>query len=332
MHVETRDRGWSRLFAAAFCLALLGALFYVFARVRSPSDTFLWREILNLGHVPLFGCVALCLYGFVRNVSGMALSPRRRVLVSLVLAVAAGGIGEVAQAWFERDPDPWDYSRNLCGVLAALLLVASRLRDPSGEAPEFGPGARRAMRILAGGLALVFVVPFLVWCEAYRERDARFPVLYAFDSHLESLFYRTRLARIDLTSPPEGWTEASRSRVSAVSYAADRFPNLTFFEPESDWTGYRFVEIDSYLDAPEPRSVWFFVTDRQFAEKADDLFRTRLDLVPGPNRHRIPLDEVRHGAQGRTIDLATVDQMAIVGANRPPVAFTLFLAEIRLGP
>ena len=320
----------ARALGASACLAAVVGLFLVLGNLRAPADTFFWRELWNLGHAPLFAGVALALYGLVRITARSCLTRTRELLVALILSIVAGGIGEVVQVYFARDPDPWDYLRNLAGALVALLWTASLLGGHSEDGKLFRAGARLGLRLAAIVVLLAVSVPFLVWCEAYRQRSARFPVVYACDSRLETFFYETRAVQFDLVPPPDGWLPRSRTRVVRLDYERARYPNLTFFEPVSDWTGHEFLEIDLYLRSPESVDVAFFVADRQYAEDHDDLFRRVIRLRPGPNPQRIPMTEVGVGYRGRELDLTAVDQVALLGATWPPVPFTVYLAGIRL--
>jgi len=247
----------ARGLGAFACLAAVVGLFFVLGNLRAPADTFFWRELWNLGHAPLFAGVALALYGLVRITARPFLTPSRELVLALVLSIVASGIGEVVQVYFTRDPDPWDYLRNLAGALVALLWTASLLGDPSGDGKLFRAGARLGLRLAAIAALLAVTFPFLVWCEAYRQRSARFPVVYGCDSRLETFFYETRSVKVGLAPPPDGWLAHSRTRVVRLDYERARYPNLTFFEPIPDWTGYRFLKwISSWI--PPSRSTWCF--------------------------------------------------------------------------
>lgn len=318
-----------RTLSAVACLLAVAGLLFVLGYLQSPSRALFWRELMNLGHVPLFAVVSLALLGLFRSVRRGR--PDWDYALALAGGLALGFTSEWIQLYGERDADLWDFLRNVAGVLSSLALAASldpRLRPLR---PWKRPGLRVFLRVLAVLLVFAALVPVLIWAEAYRQRWARMPVLYHFDSSWERRFMEPRYAGLELVAPPPEWAGTERRRVGKLVFYTAHYPRLILLEPYPDWRGHGYLALDLFLEGDQPFPLNLRIDDWVHLGHYTDRYQTRIVLEPGVNRMRIPLREIRLAPQGREMEMDRIYALVLFGI-RPPEPVTLYLADLRLEP
>jgi hypothetical protein len=315
-----------RALAVLVCPVGAVALLWALGQLKIPAQTLLWGQLMNFGHVPLFAVLASCALGFCLGLLGDSMSRPRLYLVALSWSLVLAGVSEVLQVLDNRDVEVCDFLRNAAGTVCALALWASLDRglDLAGW-----PDWRKRLRWIAVAILLSTLIPLAVLAESYRRMERRVPVLFRFDSALELPFVRGSDASLELVRAPEGWTEYAKRRVGRVTFRLTRYPTLTIVDLHRDWSGYRFLEWDLFLEAGPELEVILRVEDVEYNGRYRDRFNVKLPLRPGPNELRIPLEEVREAPEGRAMDMERISRLMLY-LVRPEAPVSLYVAEMKL--
>ena len=92
-----------------------------------PDHTRLWREILNAGHIPLFGILALAVLRLSTEL--LAKQIQNRYVHYVIALTAAGAIGagaEFLQIFLARDANVADFVRDVAGAACFLAIQSAR--------------------------------------------------------------------------------------------------------------------------------------------------------------------------------------------------------------
>jgi hypothetical protein len=313
--------------AAAIVLSLLvaAAALATLEFVRLPQHTYLWREIQNTGHVPLFGVISLAMLALsvelLRNVV-------KKRFVHYVIAAGVtfciGLITELAQIIGPRDADFWDQVRNTVGIvifLGAYLIFDRKMREPLQ-----GLG-RRTIPLIMGVVAVLIVVvlvPVTLWVDAYAFRNEQFPVICNFSSRRELKFIRTHHATVRRISAPRGWSTANGGDVGEVTFKPPvEYPGFIIDDPFEDWSGYSALTFDTYSELDTVITLHMTIEDNVHNQMYSDRFNYSFKVAPGPNRITVPLDIVREAPAGRSMDMSRIANINIF-AYRPTVPFVVY--------
>jgi hypothetical protein len=279
----------------------------------------------------VFAIVAAGMLGLAASLFAERLEPRTQYVLAFSWTSVLGGISEVMQVFVERDPSALDYLRNLVGALAALLILASVDRRLGNLGTVRNAGRRHRLRGLAVVLLLSTLAPVASLGEAYRQRDAKFPVLCAFDSVFELRLVQTRATTIRIVHAPEGWEKYRSRRVGKLTFypSRSRFPGARWYELRRDWGAYRYLELDLFLDGDRDSFIVLRIDDRAAAVEAGDWFSRRFPLHPGPNRLRVPLSDVRDAPKTRKLHLDSIARL-ILFSVQPVRPVQVYVADLRL--
>lgn len=302
------------------------ALLWALGQLQIPAQTLLWGQLMNFGHVPLFAVLASCALGLCLGLLGDGLPRPRLYLVAFSWSLVLAGVSEALQVFENRDVEVWDFLRNAAGAAGALALWASMDRglDLAGW-----PDWRKRLRWIAVAILLSTLIPLALLAESYRRMEQRVPVLFRFDSALELPFVRRFDASLELVRAPDGWTEYAKRRVGRATFRPARHPALAIFELHRDWSGYRFLEWDLFLEAGRELEVILRIDDAKHDGRYRDRFNVKLPLRPGPNQLRIPLEEVREAPQGRSMEMERISTV-ILFVVRPEAPVSLYVADMKL--
>jgi VanZ family protein len=147
-----------RLTAAALPAAGVLALLLLLALGKPPDDSFLWRTVYDLGHVPLFGAIALLVLWIVRRVVAPQAGEWEQVMLALLATAVLSLVAEVAQIGQPgRDADVGDAIHNLTGAVCFVALAAALRPGPWRAAGQAGLMASRLVLI---GAVLALAIAF----------------------------------------------------------------------------------------------------------------------------------------------------------------------------
>lgn len=271
-----------------------------------PGNTFLWIEIQNSGHTPIFGIIALLLLGISLNLLGSHLKQRwHHYLVALAGASLLGMITEFAQLNGPRDADIGDLIRDVAGAVSFLgvyLYFDKHLRNK--RYPVIGSLRKTALLLavvtLAGAL-----VPLTLSSTVYLQRNSAFPVICDFDSYWGKRFLTTESARLKIVSPPMAMT-AAREKVGELTLREGKYPGFGILEPYPDWGVYETLQLDIYSPLDTLVDIHIRVEDLRHDGNFADRFNRTLSIVPGENHISISLLDIRVAPRGREMDMSAI--------------------------
>ncbi len=108
------------------------------------------------------------------------------------------------------------------------------------------------------------------------------------------------------------------------------WPGFTLKEVHPDWSGYEVLAFDIHTEAPPPAGLVLRIDDfGHDGVNFDDRFNRELELVPGLNRFRIPIEEIVSAPAGRRMDPRRMKKI-VVFANQPDAPFEIYWNGFRL--
>jgi hypothetical protein len=279
----------ARLIRLSAIAVLLGAI----VRARPPDATLFWTSLFDLGHVPLFGGIALLLRrlwsgGTNRGGPGPFLTTAGIAACVEVLQTLQPG----------RSASMADLAYGLAGAGAFLLLARARdqqvatLRTAGSHAVV---GAALAMLLGAS-------VPFAVATAVYVARDRAVPSLFRLDGswHERPFVHATNATLTPRAHPP------SSGPLARLDLLPGGYPALTLDEPFPDWTPFREFVFTVVSPIADDVPLFLRIHDAAHINHQDDRFNMRLLIRPGENRIAIPLEAIRKGPKTRDLDLRRV--------------------------
>jgi hypothetical protein len=252
-----------------------------------------WRsKLLDLGHIPLFALLTLCLYR----------SGRFGTWSALGLAVMVAGVGELAQQAVHRSADVFDFLRGVTGALLAIVWLRAFSRPPS-------------VQRLCGSLALA--VALLVWpaadalpkmWDAYAAYRS-FPVLCDFQSRWETTRWVKNHMKMERVPDQHG----SGRWLGRMDFYPNAQGNsgAVLFPVVRDWTNYRQLCCE-FSFTGEPLYILISIRDgRRVSEplKRFDLVR---EYTAGGHQVCIDLRALARGDQFAPLDLSRVESFHFV--------------------
>jgi VanZ family protein len=327
---ESRRRRSPRDLALIGALVLLAAvLFWLPTLHVLASHSRLRTAANNSAHLPLFGLMALVLLALSVTVFRARFSNRAtHYWVAFCAATVLAGGTELVQFFGPRDADLNDVALDLLGAGVALGVVATFDRRLAGLRIQ-RPWFKRAIRFGAAVVLVSVFVPVLLWAEAYRQRNERFPTLCGFDTYWESKFLINNDSEFTLTDPPSRWNPPGGGKVGRWFGQGGAYPSLGLREPCPDWRGYESLRISLYSIEDDPVRISITICDERHIRKFSDRFTGSYVLEQGVNEIEIDLDDVRRSPKTREMDMATITEVTIYSRN-PVRPFTVFVDDMRL--
>jgi hypothetical protein len=313
--------------AAAIVVSLLvaaGAL-ATLEFVRLPQHTYLWREIQNTGHVPLFGVISLAMFTLSVQVLGNVVKKRFvHYIIAAGITFCIGLVTELAQIIGPRDADIWDQVRNTVGIiifLGACLTFDRKMREPLERL------GRRIIPVIRGVIAVLIVVvilPVTLWVDAYAFRNEQFPTICDFSSRRELKFIRTHNAEVRRIPAPDEWVAANSGGVGEVTFKPPvEYPGFIIDDPVEDWSTYATLTFDVYSELDTVITLHMTIQDNAHNQMYSDRFNHSFKVGPGSNRISVPLDKVREAPAERSMDMSRIANINIF-AYRPPVPLVVY--------
>jgi VanZ family protein len=264
------------------------------------SDTYAERAIENAGHTPLFFIGTLFILQILRH--DLRFEGRRLYALAGLIGMCAGFASEIIQKPLKRDASWEDVFADCVGVLLALALYSlfDRSRKPGGL-------ARGAVLLVIAACLATYLSPIVSMLRAYVHRNGQFPVLASFDSPAELSWIVSF-----------GLKREIRDGALDISFEADQYPGVSFYEPVPNWRGFKTLVIDA--ENPEQETLHFGVRvhdighGREFADR----FNRRLELAAGARQQfRIPLDEIRQAPRNRLMNMAQISDVTLFRTHGP---------------
>jgi VanZ family protein len=314
--------GWALLAAALLLYLFMG---------DAPERTLLWDAAFDVGHVPLFGLLALAALRLLR-VRRPGMPAGRAWWSAFGLTVAIGAATELIQfSQPNREPSVGDFARDTAGAGAFLLAAAVSPRLGGGGAPPFSrTRGRRSALIVAGVLLAISGAQLAATLAVLAGRDAAMPTLVRFDgAWWERPLVRPGHSRLTPGARPGGLPPGFGEPLVRMDLQMATYPGVSVREPHPDWRGYRRLVFTVVSDLDAPTVLTLRVHDALHDQRYEDRFNRGLKILPGVNRVVIPLDDIRTAPDGRDMDMSRIRGIAIFG-HSPAAPTHVFLGPLRL--
>jgi len=307
-------RAWRKGLPA---LAGIVLLLWVLATGRPPHPTMLWHEVFNLGHIPLFGLVAvLALEASRALMPGLSARPFSHYLVAFVFVAVISLVSEVIQLDLPgRKAEVQDAVHNLIGAVCFLAIRYA-----------FDTNYRSQANRVPRGLSSWDLIE-LAW--RYGMRAAAFPVVVDFDSRWQQPFLSLPRAGLATVPAPGEWRSKAGQTVAELSFPHERWPGVTVREPYPDWDGYRTLRVQIFSPNNQVVPLTFRIDDARHNQEHRDRFNRTVNIEPGPNDISISLEDVRKAPADREMDLGDISQI-ILFTNMPEEPLSLYLSDVWL--
>jgi len=318
------------LSAAALPGAGILALLLLLAFGRPPDDSFFWRTVFDLGHVPLFGVIGLLTLWIVRHVA----APHAGEWAQVVLALLATGVlsllTEIAQIGQPgRQAEVGDAINNLTGAVCFVAIAAALRPGPWRAAGEAGKAASRLV-LAAAVLALAIAFsPLATVAWSYAARNSKFPVVAELGAAWQAPLTSAPSAQLERVDPPDGWEDMKGRIVTRVRFLDSPWPGVTVREPWPDWSGYGRLRFRVWSDMPDPVQLNVRIDDGVRTRAFKDRYDGSVIVVPGANDFSIPLETVRRAPKERQMDLGRVSQFFFF-TSRPERPLELYFSDVWL--
>ncbi len=298
----------SRLAVALAALAAgLALLLLPLSWPRNPIA----HAIEDAGHFPLSALlVGSCLWVLAATRLRLPL----RLLLSLGLAILFAIGSEWLQGFTGRDPAWSDVRHDIFGAIAVIALyVLWRQRRASTQCNGTARVLTATIAALAALIALLsWLIPLSRALLAWKEREQRYPVLYAAD-----------FSRTDFLLRPAGSTlrplqpvPVARRMVLPVRCGRAQYSGVVIDGPPPDWTRWQALRIDVINPGAMPFDLGITVRELRRIVEYDERFNLHLSLAPGELRSIVlPLETVKHGPRGRPLDMERIGGIAVFCAG-----------------
>jgi hypothetical protein len=293
-----------------------------FLRLHLFYDDFLQDAVLDAGHLPLFAVVTLFLFWGTPRSWELRARYLFAVLVSTVLALGV----ELVQPFFNRSLSIGDFVHDSAGIGIAIAGV---------HVARAGTRPRIRALYVAVCLATLGLASIPIWA-AWRPlawRAEAFPVLADFEEQVELGLWVPRGGSEEqpttLTLSEEHVSSGARSL--EVRLGAGGWPGLRYDAGRADWQPFGTFACDIY-NPGETFRLTLRIDDSRPTERREDEFNLKLDVKPGWNRIRLPVEEIRTAPPGRDLDVTRIDRIVIFARKGEPPR-TFYLDHVRLeGP
>ncbi len=275
----------------------------------------IFSEILNCGHFPLFGVIAMALFYYFEF--GEARGPKNYFL-SWGITACLGLLTEFIQLF---DPGRTFELRDLAyDALGAFTFLAFSY--------SFRLSERRMRRTIRMGIALICLAsttPIWLAVVEWEHMLKSFPLISSFETKGEVRRWKTHDASI---MQVQG--HATHGKYSAkVMLSPGVYPGLNLDYLVGDWHGYKTFACDIFLLDDTPLCLTIRINDKVHNQAYADRYNHTFTLQPGPNEIRIPLKDVTRAPLGRSMDMRAVSLICFF-AYRLDTPRTIFIDSIRL--
>jgi VanZ family protein len=297
---------------------------------RPPGDSYGWRMVFEIGHVPLFGVTGLLMLRIVRLLRGRADPAPADFLIALLATAVLSLVAEAGQLVQPgRHANVGDAIANLTGAFCFIAIAAALRPEPWQGLGRDGPVAARLVLIgstLALGLA---VMPLVGVAWSYGARAVVFPVLADFNGGWQRPFLHVGRSELARVPAPAGWVDKAGGQVARLTFLDAPWPGVVIREPYPDWSGYQALRFQLWSELDAPVELVLRVDDTHRERSHRDRFNASFIVTPGLNDFTVPLSTIAHGPRDRQLDVSDISQI-ILFSRRPDEPFELYLGRFWL--
>ena len=246
-------------------LFLMAGVSFLLFTDFGKSHSRIIDEILDYGHLPLFGVVSLVIL-WILNHGKWPCTITKRYLQAGIITVFLAVLTEYIQVFMpNRYFQLGDILNDTIGAAAFLWLAYSFLNNLPGLAKALSRWAAILLMILPA--IPIFVAAIDTW-----NMERNFPALSSFESFLEMSRWTQKESMIRRTTLHA--TEGGYSLKTALMPGS--YPGISMDYLANDWRGYESMSFDVFLEGPSPLSITVRINDRAHNNEFADRFNKRL--------------------------------------------------------
>jgi hypothetical protein len=298
-----------------------GAILLLLIAPIGLGTTALAHALENTLHAPLFALIAVGLLVWLRHVIPLT-SLHAQYWVALLLSVALGALGELAQSFTSTRHAEWiDLANDLLGATAGLAAYC--LIDKQHPA---GARVRRAAALAVVISLAIAAAPVAHLGVMYWQRWRQLPELATWDSRAGYHFVTATSAALRVTKPPIAFAADGRMALLVSPRRESRWVGVSFVEPWPRWGSYARLSIEVMNPNASALDLFLRINDRAHNNQFEDRFNRPYVIAPRERVVlRVPLTEVQLGPQSRRIDLNEITQVILFqDAEQGAQAFYLY--------
>jgi len=275
-------------------------LFYDFGKTNSR----LIDEILNYGHLPLFGVVALVIL-WILNKGSWPCTEKKKYITAAFITILLAILTECIQVFTpDRYLELGDILNDTIGAVTFLTFVYSLQSNLSVSLKARYMGA--SVLLMALPTIPIFVAALDTW-----NIEREFPLISSLETSIE----------MDRWSSKE--SAMSRTRLYAtdgeyslkVNLYPGIYPGISMDYLHNDWRGYGNLCFDVFLEGSTPLEITVRINDRKHNDEFTDRYNKGFRLHPGDNHISIRLGDVKNAPRGRMMDMGNITNICIFSYN-----------------
>ncbi|MCH2201573.1 MAG: hypothetical protein MK102_06370 [Fuerstiella sp.] len=293
-----------------------------------PFTGWLWSELFDLGHAPIFCALLLAFAGFLDPCS-IGLSARYGQLHCVATAetmLLSGGclllgcMGEFLQTFVGRSPAVGDLVSNAAGVLSGVLWMRSRVAT----------GVRQKLLVIVAFmiLAMVTLKPALgVWGAVVQKQD--FPLLASFERSVDLGAWTELQSTMGRTSE---WASHGEHSLQLDLYPG-RVSGIMMIWPTMDWRGYDLFTWDIHNMTSASVDLTLKIYDHPHLNRrfdSADHYEMHFEVPPTTvHSLSVKLADIAVAPELRSMNMGQIALVELVAANLS-AAHTVLLDNMRL--
>jgi hypothetical protein len=289
------------------------------------GHTALGRTVENAFHAPMCALVAIGLLFWLRHVAALA-SIRAQYLCALLLSIALGAVGELAQALTDVRHAQWiDFGNDILGALAGL--GAFSLLD---KHRAVGAGVRWATLSVVIVAVTIVLIPVAHIGFMYWQRWQQLPELITWRSQAGFHFITSTSADVRVVKLPLAFDAGEGQALLVSPLHESRWVGVAIEEAWPNWAGYSRLVIEVVNPNDHAVNLFLRVNDRAHNNQFDDRFNRAFVVAPRESAvFQVPLSDVQLGPKYRQIDLHAIAQV-ILFQDAELGAHAYYLRSMRL--
>lgn len=285
-----------------------------------------WITVLHdFAHAPIFGCVAVAVLLILRSSDRLAKRPALQLyLLAFAAAGVLGALTEIVQ-WVEGRDASWvDLRSDILG--AAAFLGAFAALDVA-----FTPRVRAVGIVVAIASLAWHSQPVFEAVAAYRSRTVLEPTLVQFSTPDDLYFVDPLRSHARIESLPSDWSPTGETALR-VDFTSERWPGVDFFEPVSDWSRYRTLELDLVNPGDTALQLTLRIHDTGHDNQYSDRFNREFALAPRTRQVvRVPLADIESAPRDRSMDMTRIADLHLFRSDGS-AGERMYVVRVRLVP
>lgn len=281
-------------------------------------NTRSWKELWNLGHVPVFTGLGFIIYRLYPSLQEKKLL--RQLMILLLIGSIVGLSIEILQFLVGRNASVTDLLLDVIGISLALPLFSRQVKLLA---------IRSKIYIYSLGLLLVTLASWPFSTVLYDEARAwrQFPALSDFENRYELGRWSGNADRVLSDEVAYGGNRSLKVELVNKHYSGIE---LLYFP--GDWTEYAMLQFQVYNPAQDVFPLTVSIYDGQHRKNKYsyyDRYTSVFKITPGWNNIQIPVALLKDAPKKRQMDISDIRGIRIFSV-KPPKGRRFYIDSVQL--